>query len=159
MNNETIIQPYQPVHHPDFERLHRSWFTAHFKMSPEPLDEFVLRQPDKAILEHGGAILVALQDDRLAGSVALKKMDDHNYELTKMAVGEEFRGKGIGKDLTAAAIMKARSLGARRIILYSHSTLQTALHIYRKLGFSEIPLELGTYSHIRCNIKMELVID
>lgn len=155
----TTIGEYQSIHQPAFEKLYRSWFTAHFQMDPEPLDEFVLQQPEKAILEHGGALLVALQDERLAGAVALKRSDSYSFELTKMAVEPKCQGQGIGKELVRAAIGRAGSLGAKRIILYSHSSLQTALHIYRKLGFSEVALEPGTYSHKRCDIKMELWLD
>ena len=157
--SEYNIREYESLHQPSFERLYRTWFTGHFRAAPEPLDEFVLQQPEKAILEHGGAILVALQEDRLAGMVALKKMDSHSFELTKMAVAEEFRGKGLGKELVRAAIGKAASLGARRIILYSHKSLEAALHIYEKLGFTEVSLEPGTYSHFRCDVKMELGLD
>jgi ribosomal protein S18 acetylase RimI-like enzyme len=155
----TIIQEYEPVHQPFFEGLYRDWFTGHFRATPEPKDEFVLQEPEKAILEHGGAILVAMQEDRPAGTVALKKADSYTFELTKMAVSEEFRGNGLGKELVRAAIGKAASLGAKRIILYSHKSLDAALHIYRKLGFAEVPLEPGTYSHFRCNVKMELWLD
>ncbi len=153
---EYSIREYEPAHQPAFERLYRDWFTGHFRAAPEPRDEFVLQQPEKAILERGGAILVGIQEDRLAGTVALKKEDSTTFELTKMAVAEEFRGHGLGKELVRAAIGKAASLGAKRIILYSHKSLEAALHIYQKLGFTEVPLEPGTYSHFRCDVKMEL---
>lgn len=157
MNNATTtIREYESVHRPAIERIYKDWFIAHFQMDPEPQDEYVLQQPEKAILEHGGAILVAIQNDRLAGSVALKRIDSDRFELTKMVVGEEYRGKGIGKDLVAAVLGKAASLGAKRVVLYSHSSLQNALHMYRKAGFKEVLLEPGTYSHKRCDTKMEL---
>jgi GNAT superfamily N-acetyltransferase len=160
MRNEiTTIGEYEAIHQPAFERLYRNWFTAHFQMEPEPLDEFVLQHPEQAILDHGGAILVGLQEDRLAGTVALKKADSYTFELTKMVIGEEYRGKGLGKALVHAALNKAGSLGAKRVILYSHSSLRAALHIYLKLGFTEVLLEPGTYSHIRCDTKMELWLD
>jgi putative acetyltransferase len=158
-NETTTIREYEPVHQPAVEHLYKTWFTAHFQMAPEPQDEYVLQEPEKAILEQGGVFLVALQNDRLAGMVALKRVDKDSFELTKMAVGEEYRGKGIGKDLVGALLGKAGSLAAKRVILYSHSSLKTALHIYRKFGFKEILLEPGTYSHKRCDIKMELVLD
>jgi branched-chain amino acid aminotransferase len=154
----TILE-YEPVHQPYFELLNRSWFTPHFGMAPEPIDEFVLTQPEIAILSHGGAILMASYDDEIAGTVALKKTDSHTFEFTKMAVREEFRGKGIGAALSKAAIGKARSLGAKRIILYSHSSLKAAVHLYRKLGFREITLEPGTYARSRCDMKMELWLE
>ncbi len=156
MNNGTIsIREYEPLHQLAFERIYKSWFTGHFQMAPEPEDEYVLQHPGKAILEPGGCLLVALQDDQLAGAVALKRVDNDSFELTKMVVGEEYRGQGIGKRLVAAILQKAVSLHAKRVVLYSHSSLQDALHIYRKAGFTEVALEPGTYSHKRCDTKME----
>ena len=101
---------------------------------------FVLQQPEKAILETGGAILVAMQEGRLAGTVALKKADSATFELTKMAVAEEFRGNGLGKELVRAAIGKATSLGAKRIILETGPRQPDAIAMYKHAGFVEIPL-------------------
>jgi ribosomal protein S18 acetylase RimI-like enzyme len=156
-DTHTILE-YEPAHQPYFEQLYRSWFTRHFRMEPEAVDEFVLKYPEKAILEKGGAILVALQEDRIAGFVALKKVGGDTHELTKMIIGEEYRGKGLGEALCKAAIGKARNLGIRRVVLYSHSSLGSAINLYRKLGFTEVPLEPGIYSSFRCDIKMEIPI-
>jgi len=153
------IIEYQSAHQVFFEQLYRNWFTKHFQMDPEPIDEFVLTQPEKAILQHQGAILVAISDRELAGTVALKSIGGGTYELTKMAVQQEYRGKGLGRALCQAAIRKARSLGARRIILYSHKSLRTAIQLYEKMGFQEIPLESNSYSPFRCDVKMELWLD
>jgi ribosomal protein S18 acetylase RimI-like enzyme len=150
------IVDYEPAHQQYFEQVYRSWFTGHFGLAPEPVDEFVLTQPEAAVLEKGGAILMVLYKDELAGTVALKKEDAYTYEFTKMAIGEEYRGKGLGEALSKAAIGKARSLGARRIVLYTHSSLRAAISLYKKLGFAETPLEPGHYSSFRCDIKMEL---
>src|ERR1700733_15373806 len=102
------IIEYQSAHQVFFEQLHRNWFTKHFQMDPEPIDEFVLTQPEKAILQQQGAILVAISDRELAGTVALKSTGGGTFELTKMAVQQEYRGKGFGRALCQAAIRKAR---------------------------------------------------
>jgi ribosomal protein S18 acetylase RimI-like enzyme len=157
--NKIKIIDYQQGHQPFFEQLYRSWFQKHFRTEPEPVDKFVLTDPEKAILQRGGVILIGVLNDETAGTVALKKINDWTFELTKMAVDENHRRKGVGEALTGAAIQKARSLGANRIVLYSHSSLGPALHMYRKFGFREIPLEKGLYSSFRCDIKMEMFID
>jgi ribosomal protein S18 acetylase RimI-like enzyme len=72
-----------------------------------------------------------------------------------MAVAEKFRGQKIGWLLSEAAIIKAKNLGAEKIILYSNTVLVPAITMYRKLGFKEIPLD-GPYK--RSDIKMELVL-
>ena len=70
-----------------------------------------------------------------------------------MAVDEKYRGQKIGKALGEAAIEKAHTFGAHKIILYSNTILTPAIGLYRKLGFVEVPVD-GPYK--RSNIKMEL---
>jgi ribosomal protein S18 acetylase RimI-like enzyme len=160
MHRETFnIIEYESAHQVDFEQLHRTWFINHFHSDPEPIDEFVLTQPEKAILQHEGAILVAISDRELAGTIALKSMGGGTYELTKMAVQQAYRGKGLGRALCQAAIRKARSLGAKRIVLYTHNSLEVAIQLYVKMGFQKIPLDSNTYSPFRCDVKMELWLD
>jgi ribosomal protein S18 acetylase RimI-like enzyme len=153
MNQNVLhIIKYQDEHQPFFERINRNWIEKYFWL--EPNDDFVLRHPDKAILQLGGSILLITSDKILAGTAALKKINEDDYELTKMAVDEPFRGKGLGKELCKAAIDEARSAGAKRILLYSNTLLKPAIQLYKKLGFTEIPLEKGVYA--RSDIKMEL---
>jgi aromatic-L-amino-acid/L-tryptophan decarboxylase len=160
------IIDFRPAHQPFFDRVYREWFNAHFGVPPEPIDDFVLSQPEKAILAKQGAILVAVCNDQPAGFVALKKTGQPTdkstnktsqpiYELTKMAVHPDFRAKGVGEALCRAALDRAETLGATYVVLYSHRSLGPALQLYQKLGFKEVPLEKGLYSDFRCDIKME----
>lgn len=146
------ILAYRPEFQIYFERFNKAWLEAYFRV--EPIDAYVLENPEEAILKDGGIILFAAYENKIIGTVALKYMEPGIYELTKMAVDETYRGIGAGKILCAAAIDTARELGAHKLILYSQTGLQTAIGIYRKLGFVEIPLEKGIYE--RADIKMEL---
>jgi ribosomal protein S18 acetylase RimI-like enzyme len=109
--------------------------------------------------DHVVGSLLIICNQEPAGSVDLKKQDRDTFELTKMVIVEKFRGQGIGESLCREAIQRAKSMGARRLILYSNSSLRAALQLYRKLGFREIPLEKGLYSHFRCDTKMEFLFD
>ncbi len=152
MENVMIeVQTYRREHQPWFEKLNRDWIEKFFWM--EPVDFDVLQKPEDHIINKGGTILMALHDGEIAGTVALKFVENGIYEFTKMAVEEKFQGKKIGQALAEAAIEKAKSLRARKIILYSNTILTPALALYRKVGFREIPVD-GPYK--RSNIKMEL---
>lgn len=139
------MQPY-------FEKFNRDWIERFFWL--EDIDVQVLKHPREAILDDGGAILMAAWNGEIAGCLALKKLSGTVYEFTKMAVDERFRRKGIAEALSQAAFERARALGARRLILYSQTGLQAAIALYRKLGFREVPLENGVYK--RSDIKMEI---
>ena len=124
----------------------------------EPMDEFLLKKPEEAIIGKGGTILFAHTDDAVAGVVAIIKEDDHTFKLAKMGVDENHRRKGIAEALGKAAIAKVRELRGAKLILFSHTSLQPALLLYRKLGFVEVPFEAETEIR-RANIKMEMMLD
>ena len=142
---------YTSFYQPWFEKLNRNWIEKYFWM--EPIDVAVLQDPETYIIDKGGAIIMASVDDEIAGTVALKFVEKGVYEFTKMAVDEKFQGQKIGLALAEAAIEKAESLGAKKIILYSSTKLVPAINLYRKLGFVEIPVD-GPYK--RSDIKMQL---
>ena len=108
---------YTSFYQPWFEKLNRNWIEKYFWM--EPIDVAVLQDPETYIIDKGGAIIMASVDDEIAGTVALKFVEKGVYEFTKMAVDEKFQGQKIGLALAEAAIEKAESLGAKKIILYS----------------------------------------
>ena len=71
-----------------------------------------------------------------------------------MAVDDDYQGMGAGILLCNTAIEKAREMGAKKLVLYSHTSLAPAIGIYRKAGFEEVPVEEGQYA--RADIKMEI---
>ncbi|GAA4739570.1 GNAT family N-acetyltransferase [Flavisolibacter ginsenosidimutans] len=149
------IIPYRAEHAYHFASLNKAWIEKYFAL--EELDKWVLENPHEAILAKGGAILMATYNDVVAGTVALIKISDDEYEFAKMAVDEAFQRKGIGEALSYAALEKAKELGAKKVSLYSQTTLAPAINLYRKLGFVEVPMDNHLYK--RANIKMEIELD
>jgi ribosomal protein S18 acetylase RimI-like enzyme len=147
------ILEFEPSHQPWFEDLNRRWIEKYFEM--EPLDYRILQNPEREIITKGGFIFMASCQQKIVGTVALKYLKDHSYELTKMAVDENFQGKKIGRALAEAAIARAKSSGALTVVLYSSTRLKPALALYRSLGFQEVPVD-GPYK--RSDIKMELML-
>ena len=154
MNDIKIID-YRPEHQPYFERFNRAWIEELFEM--EPMDEWVLTNPDQAILEPGGAILMAEYDGVVAGTVGLRKVDEYSYEFTKMAVDKNFRRRGIAEAITYASFRKAKDLGAKKVILYSNKLNAGAIKLYEKIGFRHVEVENTVYK--RANVKMVIDIE
>jgi len=150
--NQIEIVDYRPEHQTYFEKFNREWIEEHYEL--EPLDLFVLQKPQEALLKPGGAVLMALYDGNVAGTVALRKIDGLTYEFTKMAVDKAFRRKGIAEALSYASFEKAKNLGAETVILYSNTLQWAAIKLYEKLGFKHLPVEQGVYK--RANVKMSI---
>lgn len=137
-----------------FYELNVEWLKKYFYV--EKHDEEVLSNPKKFIIESGGIVLFAEYDNKIVGTVALMYLKDENcFELTKMAVSPEYRGKKIGQIILGNCIKKAKKMGLDKLILYSNRVLENAIYIYKKYGFVEIPIKEG-FPYKRADIKMVL---
>ena len=152
--NQLEIIPYNDSLAGAFKQLNEAWLQKYFEI--EPIDVEMLGNPTQYFIDKGGHIFFAKVAGEIAGTFALLKASDDVYELSKMAVDESFQGKKIGNRLMEFAIAKAIELKAEKIILYSNTKLPPAIHLYRKYGFTEVPVTSSGYK--RCNIKMELII-
>ncbi|GAB2771534.1 GNAT family N-acetyltransferase [Salinimicrobium soli] len=147
------ISLFKPQYAEDFKELNLEWLRHFFVV--EPHDEEVLGNPEKYIIEPGGNIFFVEDEGKIVATVALMKMEDGVFELTKMAVSPEVRGKKIGQKLMAHTLEYARSQNWYKLIIYSNRRLENAIYIYKKFGFKEIPLEKDL-PYDRADIKMEL---
>ena len=136
-----------------FYDLNIEWLETYFFV--EDFDKEVLKKPEKYILNPGGYIFYAKQGNEILGTVALMKENNKKYELTKMAVTPNQRGKKIGQQLVRYCIDFAKEKCITKLILYSNTKLENAIYIYRKYQFIEIPVEENS-PYERCNIKMAL---
>ena len=147
--------PFSPKYACAFKALNLAWIRIYW--DPEPNDFKTLDNPEKMVIEQGGYIVFAIEENNVLGTCALLKEDDANFELAKMAVSGSAQGRGIGWMLGDAIITQARKFGAKRVYLESNTILEPAINLYRKLGFTEFSGHVSPYE--RCNIQMELFLD
>ncbi|WP_114904538.1 GNAT family N-acetyltransferase [Kordia sp. SMS9] len=155
MNAMTII-PFEEQYTQDFYELNVEWLKAFFYV--EPHDEEVLSQPKKYIMDPGGYIFFVKIHDEIVATVALIKMKENIFELSKMAVLPKLRGQKIGQHLLQYCLDFSKENKFEKLILYSNRKLKNALYIYEKYGFVEIPIEENN-PYDRGDIKMELLLD
>ena len=73
--------------------------------------------------------------DKLIGTVALKKLDENTVELKAMYLDRSYRGKGLGRRLMNKIVDEAKRLGYKSIVLDSMSQYKDALRLYERTGF------------------------
>lgn len=146
------IIEYSDANKSFLKTLNYEWLIKYFSI--EPMDDIVLSNPKIEIIDKGGKIFYAKFNDNIVGTVALIKIDESTYELSKMAVTELSQGQGIGSELIKHCINIAEQSGIKKIILYTNTILQPAIALYRKHGFIEVPFDASSYK--RAKIKMEI---
>jgi DNA-binding MarR family transcriptional regulator len=146
------IVPYTPELRAHFYRLNAEWLSKYYRI--EPIDHAVLSDPERHILEPGGAIVFALLGDEPIGACALLRESPGVYELTKMAVTERHRGLGVGRRLLEAMIAEYERVGGRELFLESHSQLRPALKLYESVGFEMQPAVKPGSHYQRADVYM-----
>ena len=92
----------------------------------------------------GGRLYLLLSGDEAVGTGALRRLDDEMCELKRLYIRPAFRGQGLAGQTVCRLISDARALGYRRMELDTFPFLQSAIHLYKKLGFQEIESYNGT---------------
>jgi N-acetylglutamate synthase-like GNAT family acetyltransferase len=138
----------------DFRDLNLEWLDKYNLTESHDLE--VINHPKEAILDRGGYIFLAREGDKIIGTAGLANEGDSIYELVKMTVAPEFRGKGISKMLIEKCLEKARELKAKKVFLYSNSQLQTAISLYKKYGF--VHVDASNSPLVTADIKMEMTL-
>ena len=146
------IIDYSGEYAEDFRDLNLEWLDGYNLTESHDLE--VINHPKEAILDKGGYIFLAKEGDRIIGTAGIANEGDSIYELVKMTVTPEFRGKGISKMLIEKCLEKARELKAKKIFLYSNSQLQTAISLYKKYGF--VHVDASKSPLLTADVNMEM---
>ena len=133
--------------------LNKAWIEESWHL--EDSDKKDLLNPDK-IIQNGGQVFFALENKIPVGTAAMIKSSDDRFELAKMTVQEDFRGKGIANMLMDECLKFAKENKAKEIFLISNDSLTIARNLYDKYGFNEVNLDSQKYD--RGNVKMILKI-
>ena len=152
--SKICIKKYETKFDNDFFVLNKAWIEESWIL--EESDKKDLLNPDK-IIHNGGQVFFALENQKVIGTVAMINSSENRFELAKMTVQEDFRGKGIANMLMDECLKFAKENKANEIFLISNDSLTIARNLYDKYGFKEVDLDSQKYD--RGNVKMRLTLD
>ena len=87
---------------------------------------------------------IAEMDGGVVGSVFLVRQSPTVSKLRLLVLEPEARGRGLGRRLTRACIRFARTVGYRKMVLWTQSHLAAARGIYQAEGFTRKSSEKHT---------------
>ena len=151
---------YEKRYAPDFARLNYQWIEEYFTVEDE--DRLALEDPEGYAIAPGGEIFFVLEQEVAVGTVAMVPFkgavasDRRVYELAKMAVAPDRRGRGYSHMLMQACIDFAVDKQAHEIMLVTNDILAPALGLYEQAGFK--PTQYSDSRYARGNLEMRLTL-
>ena len=95
-----------------------------------PLAKLVLRKDKRE------RIWIAENGNEFIGCIAIAKLKSKTAQLRWYIIKDNYRGKGIGRDLINKAIEFAVEMKYSKIILWTVSDQKAAINVYKKNGFT-----------------------
>jgi putative acetyltransferase len=92
-------------------------------------------------VEGKNVIFVAEEEGNLVGLCWCTIVDrgiDKQAEIAEFYVGDEYRGKGLGKELLEAAKQLFINEGVEAAFVWTHHGNEAAIRLYKDAGFKEV---------------------
>ena len=143
MNNLELKQAY------NYKKEVKELFTEYTNMlienDPKFKEYLDIQNYDEEInnLEHKyglpeGRLYLLYFNNKLAGCIGLKKIDNDNCEMKRLYIKEEYRNNHLGEYLVDKIIKDAKEIGYKYMLLDTLPFLKSAINLYKKYGFYEI---------------------
>jgi GNAT superfamily N-acetyltransferase len=143
--------PFEAAHADGFRSLVAD-ILREFDFEPDPELDDDLDDPRAAY----AALWVALDDDTVVGSVALRDLGDRSVQLKRMYLRPGMRGRGIGRQLLGIALEWARAHGMQRICLDTSERMVAAQRLYEAHGFVRVAGEAPRQGQCRLLYELRL---
>lgn len=85
--------------------------------------------------------------------------EDGEWEIMKLAARGMYTGTGAGSACLKACIDYARKKQVKRILIVSNQKCTHAVHLYRKFGFQEIPVDKKQFPFERADIAFQMEVN
>ncbi len=147
------IETYKPEYKEAFIAMNLAWIEEMFQVEDE--DRMVLGSIEER-LANGGEIFFAINDEgEIMASCMVAPLPSGEWEIEKFAVKKEFAGQGAGKACLQACMDFIKEKQIQKVIIVSNRKCVSAIHLYRKFGFIEIPVDKNKFPYERADIAFE----
>ncbi|HFU4460599.1 TPA: GNAT family N-acetyltransferase [Streptococcus suis] len=147
------IETYKPEYKEAFIAMNLAWIEEMFQVEDE--DRMVLGSIEER-LANGGEIFFAINDEgEIMASCMVAPLPSGEWEIEKFAAKKEFSGQGAGKACLQACMDFIKEKQIQKVIIVSNRKCVSAIHLYRKFGFIEIPVDKNKFPYERADIAFE----
>lgn len=147
------VVPYEQRYKDAFIEMNKLWISSMFEIEEEDLE--VLDNVE-SMVESGAQIFFALDDDgEPLACCMIAPRDNGEWEIEKFCARGMYTGKGAGTACLKACLDYAEQKRVEKIIIVTNTQCEQAIHLYRKFGFSEVPVDREKFTYDRADIAFE----
>lgn len=150
-----IIQ-YDEKYRKDFVDLNTAWLERFYTV--EPFDQDMMDKVNE-LVQNGAMVYFAIENRKVIATCMTMPLSDSIWEICKLAATNQYTGTGAGSSVFKACMDYAIAHGAKKLSLISCRALKPAIHIYKKFGFKEVPLNKEFWGAEKADIEMEYVVE
>lgn len=146
------IVPYDSKYKKEFIEMNKYWISEMFTLENEDLN--LLNNVDSAI-ENGSEIFFAIENNEVLACCMINPHENGEWEIDKFCAKGMSTGTGAGTSCLKACIEYGKKKKAKKIVIVSNRKCEAAIHLYRKFGFKEVPVDLEKFPYERADIAFE----
>ena len=146
---------YDKKYRKDFIELNTAWLERFYMV--EPVDRDTMERVDE-LVENGAMVYFTIEDEKVLATCMTMPLEHDVWEICKLAAVGQYTGTGAGSAVFQACMEYAIKKGAKKLSLISCRSLKPAIHIYKKFGFKEVPLNKEYWGAEKADIEMEYLV-
>ncbi len=149
------IVPYDKKYKDIFIQMNKQWISEMFVI--EKKDIAVLNSIEQS-LEAGGQIFFAIDDnDEVLACCMIAPLPNGEWEIEKFCAKGMYTGTGAGSACLKACIDYAKEKRVEKVVIVTNKKCEHAIHLYKKFGFIEVPVDREKFSFDRADTAFEQV--
>lgn len=147
------IVPYDKKYKNTFIEMNKEWISSMFVIEQEDID--MLNNIDKTI-EAGGQIFFEVNDhDEVLACCMIAPLPNGEWEIEKFCARGMYTGTGAGSACLKACMDYAKEKHVEKVVIVTNKKCEHAVHLYKKFGFLEVPVDRNKFPYDRADIAFE----
>ena len=150
------IVPYDKKYKNTFIEMNKQWISQMFVIEKEDLA--VLNNIEQAI-QAGGQIFFSVDDnDEVLACCMIAPLANGEWEIEKFCAKGMYTGTGAGSACLKACMDYARQKHVEKVVIVTNKKCIQAIHLYKKFGFVQVPVDKEKFPFDRADIAFEQVL-
>lgn len=136
--NKFVLRPFTKKDIDYVRELHKNLYRIERKLSSNIFDKYIDKSIAAFVDEYNmkkDCMFMLEYYGKLAGSIAIKHIDNNTAQLRFFLIEPEARGKGAGRKMIDTIMNFCREKGYQHIFLWTISNQKVARHLYNSYGF------------------------